>query len=406
MASPANPQDSGTIWRSLSVFAAVIGVLTFCIFLYQFRLASSSISDLIEFLAAAKMAAAGHGAEIYIVPELSQVEHFLYPARGDVIFFIPPFGLPWLMPLSLLTPDMAPGVWKGFLVLCFVASLWIMRKVFDLGRTATCWLIASSCLSGCTYDALRLDQTTTFMLLGFSFAILAFKNNRPYLAGIALSVMLLKPQILLPLIFLALGAKQYRALASLLVCAIILLGVGVALVGFDGLHNYATLMQSTIESDQYLGTRFSCTLRGQLFRLLPEYRTAVHYFCTAIVCLTCTWAFKVGRGRADSKNWLNYGLFAVMPSAVVTSLYVFYYDLLLLMPTILAFTQTFRPELPSWSPWCVLFLMLIFTPPISTYFHYNWILKEQVFNPQFTVLAAFAVVSIVFYRTYLSRKKA
>jgi len=65
MSNAEQEQAAGPFQQVLPVFLAVIGFFILGFFIYFFRAAFSSVSDLTEFLAAAKMAASGHGAQLF-----------------------------------------------------------------------------------------------------------------------------------------------------------------------------------------------------------------------------------------------------------------------------------------------------------------------------------------------------
>jgi hypothetical protein len=402
----ASESKPNAVKQWMPVLLAALGVLTLAFLVLAARGAFSTISDLPEFMAAAKMIAANSGAKIYVVSELAHVEQLLYPSttRGVVMLFVPPFGLPWLMPLALLPPDMAPAIWKVFLVLSLAISIPVLQKAFSLNRTATCWLIAGLCFSGCSFEALRIDQLSTPMFLAFCCAILALKRDRPYLAALALSVLVLKPQELLPFVIFLFGAKQNRVLLALIGIGLALTAIGYFLVGTAGLSNYSALMKSTIEDNTFLVSDISCTLRGQLFRAFPHARGLCHYVSLGVLGMVSIVIFLIGRRLSVSKKWLDYGLIAVMPVGIVSALYCYYYDLFLLVPTVVLLMTEFENELPPWSILAGMMLVLAFMMPFSIFIHLDWILKGQIFNPHFAILALFAVGTLAFFYSNISKK--
>ncbi len=388
----------------IPIVLAVLGVATVGFLVVVSRGAFASVSDLPEFMAAAKMAASGHGSEIYVIEKLSEMEHFLYPFAHTMTFFVPPFGLPWLMPLTLLPPDIAPLLWKIFLLLCLAMSVPILQRAFSLNRAATCWLSAALCFSGCTFEALRLDQLSMPMFLAFSCAILALKQERPYSAAVALSVLLLKPQELLPFVVFLLGARKSKVLLLLIGIAAFLTVVGFALVGPAGLSNYSQLMKSTITDNRFLVSDISCTIRGQLLRYFPDARVLVHYISLGFLAVSLLVIFAVGRRVAKSRKWLDYGLVTVMPLGMVSALYCYYYDFLLLVPSLILLMTEFEPELPPWSILVGMVLVLAFMMPFSMLIHLNWILAGHRLNPQFAVVLLFAIGCLALFKIRIVRK--
>jgi hypothetical protein len=378
---------------ALPVVLAIAGAGTLFWLVWSARLAFATISDLPEFYVPAKMIASGCGSSIYVIPELARFEQFYYlkAERSVVTLFMPPFGLPFILPLALVPPDVAPIVWKSFLAASLSVSVLALRAAFKLGFTATCWLCAVLCFSGAAYEALRIDQLSTVLLMSFSLAIWALKTDKPYLAGIALSGLIVKPQELLPFLIFLLGAKRYKPFVSLVIIGIVFLGLGYSFIGADGFAHYDALMRSTINDLTYLVSDISCTVRGQLYRYFPDQRVLMHYLSMAVLGVALLCIFLLGRRCGRHARWLELGLVGAMPLGIVSSLYCYYYDLLLLVPSVLLLMSTFEAELP---PVGILGLMtggLAFMLPFSIFVHFDWLLKGHKSNPQFFLLLLLAL---------------
>jgi hypothetical protein len=392
----------------LAVVSAVVGVGTLSFFVVLFRGAFSAVSDLSQFMAGAHLIANGEGAQVYVISKLFATEQslFPYPARGGVGLFVPPCGLPWLMPLALLPSGIAPDVWKLFLIACLVLSIFVLRRAFKLNFTATCWLTAFICFSGSTYEALRIDQVSAPMFLGYCSAIWATKAKRPYLAALALSVFLLKPQQIVPFILLLIGAKQYKTVLGFAGITAALSVIGLALVGVEGFHNYSTLIGSCIEDNRYMVPIISCTLRGQLYRIFSQHHDVINMVTLAICCLSYIWYFVIARRLSQSQHWLDYGLVVIMPMGVALSPYCLSYDLLPLVPSLLILMTQFEAILPPLAILLGMILTMTFVIPFSILIHQNCILTGQVFNPQFAVLFIFGIACMALYYSDLRKRIA
>src|SRR5208283_1780530 len=96
------------------------------------------------------------------------------------------------------------------------------------------------------------------------------------------------------------------------------------------------------------------------------------------------------------KKWLEYGLVAAMPLGIVSALYCYYYDLLVLAPTALLLITEFEPELPPVGILLGMMGGLAFMLPFSIFIHFEWIMKGHQINPHFLILLAFAAACLVF----------
>src|SRR5260370_3440078 len=91
--------------------------------------------------------------------------------------------------------------------------------------------------------ALQLGQPGLFVALGVAGSYALLRKHRPFLSGLALGVIVLKPQLgfLLPLALLAGG--RYRAVAGAAVGIGLLLLASAVNVGPDGIAAYAQLLR-------------------------------------------------------------------------------------------------------------------------------------------------------------------
>jgi hypothetical protein len=391
---------------ALPVVLAIAGIGTLGTLIYLSRGAFAQISDFPEFFAPMKMIVAGSGSQIYVIPELSRIEQFYYPSsRAVVTLFTPPFGLPYFLPLAALSSDIAPLIWKIFLAASLFVGIAFLRSTFKLSLTATCWLTAVLCFSGCAYEALRIDQVSTPIFMCFSIAIWALKNNRPYIAAFALSGVLCKPQEILPFILFLVGVRRYKTVGALAVIGLVLMAVAYFLIGKDGFANYSELIKNSVTDTRYLVSDISCTLRGQLYRCFPQHRLEAHYFSLAVLApslVACLW---LGNKVRRFDRWLEYGLVAVMPLGIVSALYCYYYDLLILVPTAVLLMTVFEPELPPLGILAGMIGGLAFMLPFSIFIHLNWILEGKMLNPHFFVLLAFAIGSLAFVASKIKSEK-
>lgn len=383
----------------LAILAAIAGVGVLLFLCTLFRAAFAQVSDLPQYVAAAQMIAHGDGSQAYIIDKMLAAQQAIFhnPERGVIALFIPPCGLAWLMPLALVPASLAPDLWKAFLLFCLALGIFALRKAFKLDLTTTCWLTALVCFSGITYDALRIDQVSAPMFLGYCLAIWALKSNRPYLAAFALTIFLLKPQQIAPFIAFLFGAKQYKSVGGFIAMTVAFTGIGLALVGVDGFHNYSTLIASCIEDKRYMVPVIFCTLRGQLYRIFSTHHEIINIVTLGIAFLSYVWFFFIARRLSNSSRWLEYGLIVIPPMGVALSPYYLAYDLLPLIPSLLLFMTEFEATLPPLVILGGMLLTMIFILPFSVYIHQDWVLSDKLVNPQFVVLMIWGITCMWLY---------
>lgn len=119
-------------------------------------------------------------------------------------FFAAAFiGLPSAVPFA---------VWTLLELLALAGALWLLAWATPLGATAR-WLVVAGVAAFQPVQALlMLGQTSTLLLLGCSGLYAALKRGRSGWAGVALALVLLKPQLAVPTILLLLLCRAWRPL--------------------------------------------------------------------------------------------------------------------------------------------------------------------------------------------------
>ena len=216
--------------------------------------AFGKVSDFPEFYAASRLVLSGQGDQVYVLDKLVAAEQSLFPQlAGRIVgFFVPPFSMPWIVPIGWISMPTALIAWRLFLVTNIVAGIVLLSKAFALNRRAILWLIAACFLSGPLFEGLKIDQLASLLFLAISLFIFGMKKDRPLLAGVGLAILLLKPQEAFPLLVYLLGAKKYRVLFAATLIGACVFAISFLEIGSLGYHNYSSLMASTAEDTRFL----------------------------------------------------------------------------------------------------------------------------------------------------------
>jgi hypothetical protein len=381
---------------SAAIFA-VISLVVMGVLLAMAQGSFSKISDLPEFYAAARQVLSGHGSEVYLLDQQQAVQTSLFPARTAIVgFFVNPFALPLLVPIGWIPVEAIPFLWKGLLMVALAASLFLLQKSFQLDKRGTLWLIAVTFSSAAAYEALRIDQISTVLLFGLSLAIWATRNNRPVLAALGLSLLMLKPQELLPLLVFFWGARRLRIPIYLIILAALLAVISLLEIGGQGIINYKHLMDFTASNSMFLQTDLSPTLRGQLFRLLPASKASITLVCSGVYLATLVFIYWCGRRFSRSQKWLDAALLCSLPLGMVLSPYFFDYDLLILLPSLIVLMkEPLQDRIPPWALMLGMLGAFTFTIPIAAEIHYSYLMKGLAINPNFWTLLLFSMAVVV-----------
>jgi len=386
--------------KTISAAAFATMAVGFMIFLIVMAWpAFAKISDLPEFYAAGRMVLSGNGAQVYDIAQQRAAQHALFPGMEDRVigFFVNPFALPMIVPIGWVPVDAVRYVWKALLSIALGLSIWLIKRIFELDFRGTLWLIAVMLCSGAAYEAMRIDQVSSFMLCGFCFALWALKEERPVLAALGMSVVLLKPQELLPMLLFMLGARKYKPLICLCVLSAILALIGYCELGTAGMIGYKDLISSTATSAQYLQTNLSPTLRGQLFLLFPNMKAVGTAISSGVFVVSLGFIYYCGRYFSGSHKWLQAALLCSMPLGFAASPYFFDYDLLMLVPSLVVLMkEPLQEKIPQWALLLGMLGSLLFTVPFAVQIHYEYLLKGGTVNPFFWMLLLFSIGVVVF----------
>jgi hypothetical protein len=229
-------------WRNLGIAAGALAAAMFAVFdVYQWVVAYGSDhyhNDFTFYFAAARIGAE-HGWQSIYNLDLQQAE---LNAIGSTIRiaqlarYISPPPVAWLaLPFTLLPYPIAYEAWIA-LLLGALAGTWYLAAP-GAGRLRVIHLVAAMAWVPVIYG-LQLGQPGLFVAFGVAGSYALLRSGRPFLCGLALGAIALKPQLgfLLPLALLAAG--RYRAVAGAAVAIGLLALASVINVGPQGIADY------------------------------------------------------------------------------------------------------------------------------------------------------------------------
>jgi arabinofuranan 3-O-arabinosyltransferase len=235
--------DGSRRWPNLGTASGALAAAMFAGFdLFQWVLAYASDhfhNDFTFYYAAARIGAT-HGWQSIYDLNLQQSELDAIGSRiriAELARYISPPPVAWLaLPLTWLPYPVAYLLWSA-LLLAALAGTWYLAAP-GAGRLRLIHLVAALAWLPVIY-ALQLGQPGLFVALGVAGSYALLRKHRPFLSGLALGVIVLKPQLgfLLPIALLAGG--RFRALAGAAVAIGVLLILSGLNVGPDGMAAYA-----------------------------------------------------------------------------------------------------------------------------------------------------------------------
>lgn len=355
------------------------------------------INDLPEFYAAAKLLVGGQGHLSYDPAALGRVEQSFFPQMEQRIvpLYVAPPALAWLLPLSWMPANLAPIIWVWILALAGLSAMLFLPRIFKITLTQSIWLLAVVLIAGPTFEALRIGQLSTILLLSLVLSLFFLQRKRPLLSALCMSVLCLKPQELAPLLAFLAGAKRWQPLIYLLLILLVLFAMSWWLIGQAGYQQYGALLTWSVKHPQYMQPELCPTLRGQLLRFWPNWPTQVTSIALLVELCGLGLNYYVGRRLALDAAWLEKGIAVCMPLGLVTSLHCHDYDLLLLVPSLTVLScGIFTGCISSRASRLCVLAMSAFLMPFYTIIHFQWLLNGEVINPLFWILLVLSGVLV------------
>jgi hypothetical protein len=230
-------------WRNLGMAAGAVTAALFAVFdLYQWALAYAGDrfhDDFTFYYAAARIGLAHGWPSIYDLnrqqAELDAIGSSIKIA--ELARYISPPPVAWsAVPFSALPYAPAYWAWSGLLVVALILT-WRFASP-GTGRLRLVHLAAAVGWLPVIYG-LQLGQPNILVALGVAACYALLRSERPFLAGIALGTLALKPQLafLVPVALLVSG--RTRAFWGSLVALGLLAGASAIALGPDGVAAYA-----------------------------------------------------------------------------------------------------------------------------------------------------------------------
>jgi len=251
-----------------------------------------------------------HGGDPYdyaqLVPVLKDITGYV----GNNPYYYPPWFVIFMTPFATLPYQTARAVW----IVLNVALLWSGAELTlrALAWPVTGWqrwslFIAGGYLFG--WMCLRFEQTGILIFFFFAAALYLLKTDRPLVAGVAMSLLLTKPQAgyaALALLLIFAWHRYRRTVTSCLLALIVLLGTSTVLV--PGWYRHvlradfgAGLFRELNGPGQVVAQRINTTLLDWLASF--GMTGAAAWFLYALVFLICASALGYAYHWQTSRDW-------------------------------------------------------------------------------------------------------
>ena len=149
--------------------------------------------DFLAFYTGGKLVNSGQSAELYDLRAQQAVQRQVAGEEwGDLdIYFNPPFYAWLFMPFALLPYKLSVGLW----IIVELALLWLSLKILGVKKPARAFLWALTFSP--VFSAVSFGQNTLMSLALLSLTYALWRNSKLWAAGLACSLLLYKPQLIL-----------------------------------------------------------------------------------------------------------------------------------------------------------------------------------------------------------------
>lgn len=361
-----------------ALFVSTLLVLLYLVF--SFDLGEFGVIDLLQYWAAAKVILVGGNP--YDVTLLEPLQRSVSSSKEIPIrLWNPPFVFSWILPYAAFGFSTLVKAWLivGSLLILIAARLSLLRY---LGRESKvspvillAWILILSFYP--FYISLAYGQVTPVLFIGFVLFLFRYETKQDLLAGIFLSLTILKPHLLylvyLALLLDAIRSGEWRVLAGL--------SFGVALLAIPGCFVDPAIFSQFFEAFSappmyWKNPNLGSWLQGALGSL----SFGVRVIPAVVTCLV----FLVLRPK------LNFEMLLVLiPISLVTAPYGWVYDQMLVLPVLFWILSSWYYQLNSRLAGYILLILSV--PMVLISKHYGQ--EFYVWYP-----AAIAIFAIITYR--------
>jgi alpha-1,2-mannosyltransferase len=291
-------------------------------------------ADFLHFYVLGNIARMHDGGMLYDAPrQATLAKQLLCQDPGEA--YLPVYG-PQLslvfMPLARLPYGLAAAAWMLSSTLAYaICCLLVLRVCPHLRKHRTTVLILAAAFPGFFY-MVASGQNSALPLIAFTMAFFCFRAQRPLLAGMALGLLVYKPQLGVMAAAVFIFTLEWRVIAGALIVGGGQLAAGALYFGRPALEAYfkgiARISQTAVALEPFLSRMHS--LRSFWEMLLPGTQIAfVLYTETALAVIGVT----VYCWRSSAPLRLRYAIF-LLGTALIDP-HLTDYDLVVLMPALL-----------------------------------------------------------------------
>jgi len=288
--------------------------------------------------------------------------------KGPLPFNHPPFEALFFVPFTMLSYWPAYLLWTGLNIIMLAIILMLLRKYFSqLTRFSPLMMgTAGVGFFPIAIGVMQGQDMVSFLLL-FVLTIICLDRRKDWAAGVFLGMGLFRPQLVLPVLVL-LAVRRWRILLGFVPVAVLLAGISVAIMGWNGPLEYARFASHL---DQTRAVAFGPTavpnLRGIFASLLDP--IGLRRLAAFLIFVSSAVVFVIALRRTrEAHDSIVFLACLAAATAILVSFHSLVYDFTLLFPaTLFLLSRVLWPEGKNVDKWLVVFLVLMFLTPLYAY---------------------------------------
>ena len=296
-----------------------------------------------------------HQAQVALVPESGpELYPLVYPPQTALLF----------APLSRLSFGHATLLWNVLTIAMFgliVRSAW---KPVAKSLPDSLFVFASAAAFPPFWSLVLYGQATILILTAFWMAWLALERRKSFAAGMALGLLLIKPQFAIPITVVVLACREWRMLAGAATVIAIQVAAVPMLLGWSVFKAYGRFVPVIMQYADLLEPKpFQSHSLRALTRLAPLWIGAPAWIALSAIVLV--WTVKVWKSSAPVRVRLG----VVILASVLVSPHLIVYDATVLVLPLIWFGAYVQERGPSpeaarfWT--CVYWLFVTLLAPTA-----------------------------------------
>lgn len=228
--------------------------------------------DFLQFYTSGSLIRTHHPSALYDFNALHRAQVALVPESGPELYppVYPPQVALLFAPFSALPYRPAMLLWTLITIAIFCAIVRSAWRPVATNLPDSLFVFAAAAAFPPFWNLVLFGQATILILAAFWAGWMALEREKPFLAGLAFGLLLIKPQFAIPLAVVVLVYRQWAMLLGAVTSIAIQIGVVVVLLGWPVVEAYAAFVPVMLQHADLLEAKpFQSHSLRALTRLAP-----------------------------------------------------------------------------------------------------------------------------------------